>query len=421
MDYFYRIAECVRNEEGERMATLLSGISTQKSLQTVTAEQIEPDYNIPRELKPLMERLLLLYKCQSTGYNAMSVFTETSEMLKLLNRFAETKNQWAVRPLISMTKELIKAAAEADKFIEKNPNTFARKNIGDLEHEHCLTRAARVIHNSFKLCLNDRNEDPSVSRRQYTHFFVGQELKIYFKLQNRDLAKNMEKVLNNNSKNLPDLLSVEKSHAITYLYYSGIIFCGDGDFITAYNKFKLAFQLCEKNDNKHVEAILIYLVPLKFVITRKYPSLRYLSTYKSVYAIYKDIIQSLLRGDLKRFDYEFDSLEMFFLKKNLYLCIESMRQFVLLKLIRRIHQYTGAASHFQIRAITRGIEFVKYHTNNKEIASRNVTNFSSDEAECLVANLIFQGHIKGYISHSNGVVVLSKKDPFPKQVRDDLS
>ncbi len=36
------------------------------------------------------------------------------------------------------------------------------------------------------------------------------------------------------------------------------------------------------------------------------------------------------------------------------------------------------------------------------------------EAECLVANSIYKGYIKGYISHDTQLVVLSKLEPFPK-------
>jgi hypothetical protein len=419
MEYFWNIAEAANEEDGDLMGTLLISSNANRTIHSLTAEQIQSDFNIPRDLKPVLERLLLLKKCYMMTFNAINVFNETSELLKALNRYAENKNNWAVKPLVIVTKELISAAVQADKYIEKNPAMFASKNIGDFEHEHCLTKAARVIHSSFKLCLNDRNENNVKSRRQYTYFFVGQELKIYYKLQNRDLAKNMEKVLTNFNRSLPDLLAIEKSHAVTYLYYSGIIFCGDGDFEIASKKFKLAFQLCDKKDTKHIEAILMYLVPLKFVITRKYPNLKLLSTYRSVFAVYKEIIRSVVMGDLKRFDREFDTLELFFLKKNLYLTIENMRQYVLLKLIKKVYQFNGGSSHLSIKAITRGIEFSKYHTNNREIATRNLTNFSSDEAECLMANLIFQGFIKGYISHSNGVVVLSKKQPFPRQVKED--
>lgn len=43
----------------------------------------------------------------------------------------------------------------------------------------------------------------------------------------------------------------------------------------------------------------------------------------------------------------------------------------------------------------------------------NGTDMSMDELECILANLIFQGNIKGYIAHRR-CVVLSKADPFPK-------
>ena len=36
-----------------------------------------------------------------------------------------------------------------------------------------------------------------------------------------------------------------------------------------------------------------------------------------------------------------------------------------------------------------------------------------DEIECILANLIFQGKIKGYLSHQKRFLVVSKADPFP--------
>jgi hypothetical protein len=36
-----------------------------------------------------------------------------------------------------------------------------------------------------------------------------------------------------------------------------------------------------------------------------------------------------------------------------------------------------------------------------------------DEVECILANLIFRGYVRGYLSHAKRVLVLSKRDPFP--------
>lgn len=37
-----------------------------------------------------------------------------------------------------------------------------------------------------------------------------------------------------------------------------------------------------------------------------------------------------------------------------------------------------------------------------------------DEVECILANLIYQGKIKGYISHEKKTLIISKADPFPR-------
>jgi len=37
----------------------------------------------------------------------------------------------------------------------------------------------------------------------------------------------------------------------------------------------------------------------------------------------------------------------------------------------------------------------------------------TDEVECMVANMIYRGFIKGYISHERQTVVLAKTNPFP--------
>ena len=40
-------------------------------------------------------------------------------------------------------------------------------------------------------------------------------------------------------------------------------------------------------------------------------------------------------------------------------------------------------------------------------------DIDADETACLLANLIYEGRMKGYISHQHQKLVLSKKDPFP--------
>jgi hypothetical protein len=48
---------------------------------------------------------------------------------------------------------------------------------------------------------------------------------------------------------------------------------------------------------------------------------------------------------------------------------------------------------------------IKHNHDNKEN--------DLEQVECIVANLISQGALKGYISHERRIVVLSNKEAFP--------
>lgn len=43
-----------------------------------------------------------------------------------------------------------------------------------------------------------------------------------------------------------------------------------------------------------------------------------------------------------------------------------------------------------------------------------VEDMAEEEAECLVANMIYKGFMRGYISHEKQMVVLAKTETFPR-------
>ena len=54
------------------------------------------------------------------------------------------------------------------------------------------------------------------------------------------------------------------------------------------------------------------------------------------------------------------------------------------------------------------------HTGKFQVAlAAQGVEMDMDEVECLVANLIFRGYVKGYLSHRHHIAVLSKNDAFP--------
>lgn len=55
------------------------------------------------------------------------------------------------------------------------------------------------------------------------------------------------------------------------------------------------------------------------------------------------------------------------------------------------------------------------HMQDFQLALHVATGQSMDmdEIECVLTNLIFKGYIKGYMSHTKKILVVSKTQPFP--------
>jgi len=55
-----------------------------------------------------------------------------------------------------------------------------------------------------------------------------------------------------------------------------------------------------------------------------------------------------------------------------------------------------------------------FHAALKLSSGKAGADITEEEAECLVANMIYKGFMKGYISHEKQIVVLSGVSAFPK-------
>ena len=100
-----------------------------------------------------------------------------------------------------------------------------------------------------------------------------------------------------------------------------------------------------------------------------------------------------------------DDGEATFIKQGTYLILEKLRMSVYRTLFKKVHAIHGELEPAKANQLA---------LSKFQIALRFCgADVDVDEVECIVANLIFRKFIKGYISHKNCVVVLSKTDPFP--------
>lgn len=324
--------------------------------------------------------------------DSKAIFDLSEQQLKIMNRIAEQETNWIVYPLFIVAEQFYQ--------ISKTGTTVA-----DLE------RCSRTIHRSFNLCLNDRNPVLPKNRRIGCYMFANLEFQLYHKLQNRDMMKNLVKVLQSRNKEIPSLIQslarYHKSHMVKYNYYMGEYYgCYESDFKKGYEYLNEALMDCSTDPSLRgkTKQIMILLVPMA-ILTR--------NRYLKVPEIYNSMMTSLKTGNLNLYEQQFRQNEIFYLNHGLYVAMSLIRELVALKLIKQCYTHYGRKNIIPLNIIHIGYSKSKQKSKQKPKKHAAVEEESLDHIECQLANLINKDLIKGYLSHSNRCIVLSKTNPFP--------
>jgi len=88
-----------------------------------------------------------------------------------------------------------------------------------------------------------------------------------------------------------------------------------------------------------------------------------------------------------------------FIRRGTYLILEKCKTICYRNLLKRIYLVLGR-SQVPLSYIGKTLHWLGM-------------SMDLDEVECILANLIFRGFVRGYISHTKRILVLSKKDAFP--------
>jgi hypothetical protein len=146
------------------------------------------------------------------------------------------------------------------------------------------------------------------------------------------------------------------------------------------------------------------LIPVKLILGTL-PSRKLLEKYEL--REFVDVVEAMRRGDARTLDAALSDGESTFIKQGTYLILEKLRMSVYRTLFKKVHAIHGETAD---AAKANQVSLAKFQT---ALAWCGADDVDLDEVECIVANLIFRKFIKGYISHKNRVLVLSKADPFP--------
>ncbi|ORY76967.1 hypothetical protein BCR37DRAFT_382959 [Protomyces lactucae-debilis] len=377
-------------------------------------------------------------KCLADATHAVEAFEQASGLMQAIIRAFNEWEAWQLPVLFGACRDIRVLAMRADAYCRTQGN----------QEEH-LEEAARLINKAFTICINDR-APMAQSRKWGTYAVLGILFKTYFKLNNLSLTKNVLRAVE--VSELPSLQYFPKAHLVTWQYYLGVSLFMNGDYPSAQVELQRALQACTARAPKNVELIFSYLIPATLMTSRHLPSVQLLRKFPTLSTLFLPVIAAIRAGNPAAFDVALRKQETQLIGRRLYLTLERCRPLCLRTLARKVYLQRDRQTRIQVAMFTTALNlgYQLERTQNARQRAKLVAKldgdkkskaespkalmdrltdvfakeinaeplpFDDEEAECILANLIAGGFMKGYISRERSMVVLSAKDPFPKICR----
>jgi hypothetical protein len=201
------------------------------------------------------------------------------------------------------------------------------------------------------------------------------------------------------------------SYVLTYRYFLGKHLILKHDYSSAIQHFDYVFTNCLDSNKsgsiKNKQQSLLYLVVLK-MLHGSTPKMDILEKYQLNQLI--DLIEPIRLGSLKLFIDKIHQYEQFLFDTGLFFLIENLKLITIRNLFRT---YVYQIDQQQTNKIP--LEPTLLLLLNFGFEEENF--FTINELIDILNNMIQKDMIKGYISYKFRTLVVSKKDPFPKNFR----
>ncbi|XP_069745626.1 PCI domain-containing protein 2 isoform X2 [Narcine bancroftii] len=294
------------------------------------------------------------------------------------------EENWALPIMYAVALDLRIFANNADQQLGKK----GKGKMGDM-----LEKSAELLMSCFRICASDNRAGIDDSKKWGMLFLVNQLFKIYFKINKLHLCKPLIRAIDSSS--LKDEYSM--AQRVTYKYYVGRKAMFDSDFKQAEEYLSFAFLHCHRSSQKNKRMILIYLLPVKMLLGHM-PTYQLLRKYDLLQ--FSDVTKAVGEGNLLLLNEALVKHEAFFIRCGIFLILEKLKIITYRNLFKKV--YLLLRTHqLPLDAFLVALRFMQ------------VEDVDIDEVQCILANLIYMGHIKGYISHQHQKIVVSKQNPFP--------
>ncbi|KAF8929120.1 hypothetical protein EDD21DRAFT_379224 [Dissophora ornata] len=315
----------------------------------------------------------------------VTAYTEQSLVVSTFLKEFQTLTNWPLETLYIVNGDLRRIAVQADNQLQSRGEKPSK-----------LEDCARSINKSFTVCITDRSS-LSLSRKWGTYNIIGILFRTYFKLRSHNLCKNILRAIK--AADLPELDQYPMAHQVTMRYYSGVLSFFNEDYKKAELDLQFAFDHTPPRFHKNRRLILHYLIPTR-LLHGSLPSTHLLQEFPELSTLYQPLATAIKTGNVQLFDEALMNGGARLISLGTYLTVEQSRGVAVRTLFKKIYTTMDRTNKLSISLFQTALAFVGVAADE-------------DEVECMLANMIYKGYIRGYISHEKRVLVLSQKDPFP--------
>ncbi|KAG0024046.1 COP9 signalosome (CSN) subunit [Podila clonocystis] len=347
--------------------------------------EFECQSRLPQPWDEVLFHHVMACKAAIVNKDYVDAYISQSQAVAAFQREFASITNWALKVHYMLNIDLRKAAVQADKQLElrgEKPNRL----------EDC----ARAINKSFTVCITDRSPI-EISRKWGTYFIIGILFKTYFKLKSHSLCKNVLRAVS--AADLPPLTRFPISHQVTFKYYTGVLSFYNDDFKSAEADLQFAFDHTPATSPSNRRLILHYLIPTR-MLRGSLPHTSLLENFFDLKQIYEPIVIAIKTGNVRMFDEALAMGSSRLVSLGTYLTVERARGVVVRVLFKKVYTAMNKSTKLEVSLFKTALAYVGVDVDEEEV-------------ECMLANMIYKGYIRGYLSHEKSVLVLSQKDPFP--------
>ncbi|KAG5684489.1 hypothetical protein PVAND_013720 [Polypedilum vanderplanki] len=385
--YLTTIERFWNNGEGTALARLINISGSHASNKSLHVENCES--MIERHLEPPVDEVInthlkTLYYLHETPPNYGDAYkcqmACVQAVVKLLEAIKE--ENWCLPIMYVTCLDLRLLALKCE-----NTQQVAKRG-------HFMEKAAECLMLCFRVCTADNRTDERDTKRLGMLHLVNQMFKVYFRINKLHLCKPLILAIDR----LPFKESFPLAQQITYKYFVGRKAMYDSDYKLSDEYLSFAFNHCLTKFWKNKRLILIYLVPVKMLLGHM-PRKETMEKFK-VPQFY-ELANALKQGNIRQFDDVMQKYEAFFIDTGIYIIVEKLKIIAYRNLFKKVYLILQ----------THQIDLQHFFTALQFVGEEDIT---MDETHCIVANLIAERKIKGYISYQHNKLVVSKKEnPFP--------